>query len=70
MIATIDEIDLLRRLRNEFDALPHMRLTCGQAARLIDVDDAVCASSLNALIAVGYLVRQGQTYSRAEGCRY
>ena len=66
MIDTIEDTELLRRLRAEFDELPHMRLTCPQAARLIGIDDEVCALALQALLALGYLVKQGQSYTRAD----
>jgi DNA-binding IclR family transcriptional regulator len=64
VIATIDDSELLQQLRSEFDQLPHMRLTCEQAARLIGVDQATCAQALQALLALGYLKKQGQTYAR------
>ena len=66
MIDIIEDTELLRRLRAEFDELPHMRLTCPQAARLIGVDDDVCALALQALLALGYLVKQGPSYARAD----
>jgi hypothetical protein len=66
VIDTIEDTELLRRLRAEFDELPHMRLTCAQAARLTGVDDEVCALALQTLLALGYLVRQGPSYARAD----
>lgn len=69
MVATIDDTELLRRLRAEFDELPHMRLTCSQAARLVGVEDQDCALALQNLLAVGYLVKLGQAYARADRVR-
>ena len=66
MIASIEDTELLRRLRAEFDELPHMRLTCSQAARLVGVEDQECALALQTLLAVGYLVKLGQTYGRTD----
>lgn len=65
MIDIIEDTELLRRLRAEFDELPHMRLTCPQAARLMGVDDEVCGLALQTLLALGYLVGQGPSYARA-----
>lgn len=66
MIDIIEDTELVRRLRAEFDELPHMRLTCPQAARLIGVDDEVCGLALQTLLALGYLVKHGQNYARAD----
>ena len=66
MIDTIEDTELVRRLCAEFDELPHMRLTCGQAARLAGVDDCSCALALETLLALGYLVKHGPTYARAD----
>jgi hypothetical protein len=66
VIEVLEDTELLRRLRAEFDELPHMRLTCRQAARLVGVDDTACALALQGLIALGYLCKQGETYARAD----
>jgi hypothetical protein len=47
--------ELIRRLRDEFTAMPGLRLTATQARRLCSVDAATCASALRALVSAGFL---------------
>jgi hypothetical protein len=44
-------------LRQEFDALPGLHLTCWQARRLLNLPDTVCDAALDRLVATGYLVQ-------------
>ena len=48
----------LRRLRNEFAAMPGLCLTARQAARLLSVRESNARALLEALVAEGLLVRQ------------
>ena len=44
-------------LRQEFDALPGLHLTCWQARRLLNLPDTVCDAALARLVEAGYLVQ-------------
>jgi nucleotide-binding universal stress UspA family protein len=46
---------LIRRLRDEFTAMPGLRLTEAQVQRLCCVDATTCASGLRALVSAGFL---------------
>jgi hypothetical protein len=48
---------LLRRIRAEFDEMPCLRLTFGQAQRLFGLRQDVCERVLETLIAEGALTR-------------
>lgn len=48
-------IDLIRRLRDEFTAMPGLRLTTAQAGRLCTADASTSASALHALVSAGFL---------------
>ncbi len=48
-------IDLIRRLREEFAALPGLRLTTAQVERLWTADPLTSASALHALVSAGFL---------------
>jgi len=48
---------LIRRVRNEFEEMPGLRLTFGQARLLFDLDAGCCERVLNALLSAGFLVR-------------
>ena len=48
-------IDLIRRLRDEFTAMPGLRLTTAQVERLADCDASTSASALHALVSAGFL---------------
>ena len=51
---------LLLRIRAEYEDMPGLCLTLRQAARLWDLDPAVCERLLEALVAQGVL-RQGRS---------
>jgi nucleotide-binding universal stress UspA family protein len=48
-------IDLIRRLRDEFTAMPGLRLTEPQVERLCTADASTSASALRALVSAGFL---------------
>ena len=48
-------VTLIRRLRDEFTAMPGLRLTEAQVQRLCDVSAATSASALCALVSTGFL---------------
>jgi nucleotide-binding universal stress UspA family protein len=60
-------IDLVRRLRNEFTAMPGLRLTEPQVERLCTADASTSAAALEALVSAGFLspTRDGR-YGRAD----
>ena len=47
--------DLIRRLRDEFTAMPGLRLTTAQVERLCTADASTSASALHALVSAGFL---------------
>jgi hypothetical protein len=56
---------LERRVRGEYLEMPGLRLTTAQAARLWDMDPAVCDAILTSLCDNGFLVHgQGNTFAR------
>jgi nucleotide-binding universal stress UspA family protein len=58
---------LIRRLRDEFTAMPGLRLTAAQVQRLCSVDKATCASGLRALVSAGFLrSREDDAYERSD----
>lgn len=48
---------LVRRVRNEFEEMPGLRLTFGQARLLFDLDADCCERVLSALLQMGFLIR-------------
>jgi hypothetical protein len=50
-----DVTDLIERIRREFVALPGLRLTVPQAARLLDTSSDVCRSILETLVGSHFL---------------
>src|SRR5687768_10233482 len=48
-------IDVIRRLRDEFTAMPGLRLTTAQVERLCSADASTSASALHALVSAGFL---------------
>jgi len=48
-------IDLIRRLRDEFTAMPGLRLTTAQVERLCTADASTSASALHTLVSAGFL---------------
>lgn len=59
------------RARAEYVEMPGLHLTVAQAARLFDLDRAICATVLETLVDNGFLRRSGLSYVRADsGRRY
>lgn len=58
---------LIQRARAEFTEMPGLRLTVAQAARLWALDTGTSAAMLAALVGTGFLMKQGERYSRAGG---
>jgi nucleotide-binding universal stress UspA family protein len=60
-------VALIRRLRDEFTAMPGLRLTEAQVERLCDVSAATGASALRALVSAGFLrTLEDGSYRRAD----
>ena len=59
-------VALMRRLRDEFTAMPGLRLTEAQVQRLCDVSAARSASALRALVTAGFLHALDGIYRRAD----
>lgn len=60
-------VALIRRLRDEFTAMPGLRLTEAQVQRLCDVSPATGASALRALVSAGFLrPLEDGSYRRAD----
>ena len=60
-------VALIRRLRDEFTAMPGLRLTEAQVQRLCDVNTATSASALRALVSAGFLrPLEDGSYRRAD----
>jgi nucleotide-binding universal stress UspA family protein len=58
---------LIRRLRDEFTAMPGLRLTVEQVQRLCDANAATSASALRALVSAGFLrPLEDGSYRRAD----
>lgn len=51
-----DEV-LASRIRGEYLEMPGLNLTCAQACRLWQLDDATCSAVLSRLVAEGFLAR-------------
>ncbi len=58
---------LVRRVRNEFEEMPGLRLTFSQATLLFDLNPGCCERILTGLMQSGFLIRtrQGQ-YGRRD----
>jgi hypothetical protein len=66
MDMTLDErgiADLVRRVRGEFLEMPGLRLNVPQAQRLWGLAASRCEAVLDALVELGVLARQEETYS-------
>jgi nucleotide-binding universal stress UspA family protein len=60
-------VALIRRLRDEFTAMPGLRLTEAQVQRLCDVNAPTSASALRGLVSAGFLQPlEDGTYRRAD----
>jgi Fic family protein len=60
-------LNLVQRIREEFEEVPGLRLTVREAARFWGLDEETCGQVLAQLLATGFLVRDGygryrQTY--------
>lgn len=56
---------IVLRAKAEYLEMPGLRLTIPQASRLFDVEPAMCALLLDALVQEGFLARQDNRYARA-----
>jgi hypothetical protein len=60
-------VALIRRLRDEFTAMPGLRLTEAQVQRLCNATASTCVSALRTLTIAGFLRPLGDgTYGRAD----
>jgi hypothetical protein len=60
-------VKVIGRLRDEYTALPGLRLTEAQVQRLCDVNASTSASALRALVSAGFLHSdEDGSYRRAE----
>jgi len=58
---------LVRRVRNEFEEMPGLRLTFGQARLLFGLEPGCCVRILGVLAESGYLIRSKDgTYGRRD----
>ena len=57
---------LIHRARAEFTEMPGLRLTVAQAARLLALDRATSQTMLPELERMGFLMKRGDRYSRAD----
>lgn len=55
---------LIQRVCGEFLEMPGLRLTCGQAQRLLGLDNQTCVWLLEFLVESGFLCKQDNTYAR------
>ena len=53
--SSMSVVTLIRRLRDEYTAMPGLRLTEEQTQRLCDADASLSASALRALVSAGFL---------------
>lgn len=60
---------LCPRIRSEYLEMPGLNLTLAQACRLWDSEPWMCREALDLLVAAGFLVRSGASYSRADCLR-
>jgi len=52
-----DDETLASRIRGEYLEMPGLSLTCAQACRLWQLDDATCRAVLRQLVTEGFLAR-------------
>jgi DNA-binding IclR family transcriptional regulator len=52
-------VNLVQRIREEFEEAPGLRLTVREAARFWGLDEKTCGHVLHQLFAVGFLARGG-----------
>ncbi len=66
---TTDDRNLHVRIHAEYQEMPGLKLTLAQASRLFNLEPTRCAEALNALVDVGVLRTDGQTFRHARGGR-
>ena len=59
--------EAIRRVRADFLEMPGLQLTVPQAARLWAFDTQFCGDVLEGLVSARFLVRERDTFIRAEG---
>ncbi len=60
-------VKLMGRLRDEFTAMPGLRLSASQAGRLCDADESSCEAALRGLVSAGFLIPQDDgIYARTQ----
>jgi Fic family protein len=52
-------VNLVQRIREEFEEAPDLRITMREAARFWGLDEATCQQVLAQLLATGFLARAG-----------
>jgi Fic family protein len=52
-------VNLVQRIREEFEEAPGLRITVREAARFWGLDEETCGQVLEQLLAVGFLARGG-----------
>ena len=52
-------LNLVQRIREEFEEVPGLRLTIREAARFWGLDEETCGQVLHQLVAVRFLARGG-----------
>jgi hypothetical protein len=52
-------VNLVQRIREEFEEAPGLRITVREAARFWGLDEETCGQVLGQLLAVGFLARGG-----------
>jgi DNA-binding IclR family transcriptional regulator len=52
-------VNLVQRIREEFEEAPGLRVTVREAARFWGLDEETCGQVLQQLLAVGFLARGG-----------
>lgn len=65
----INQEEAITRIAVEYIEMPDLKLTAGQARRLLNIPGEVCDRALDALVARGFLVqtRAGAFLRRASG---
>ena len=64
VIAPDDDYELHARIRAEYEEMPGLRLTVGQAARLFATDSVRCARVLDSLVRTRFLSKREQLFAR------
>jgi hypothetical protein len=63
----VEFVSLVNRVRAEFIEMPGLRLTIRQATKLLGIEQALCQSVVDALVASAFLRRTpGGTFVRTE----